>query len=145
MATATERQAKAFFDLLLGPPSSETGKPVGCVEMRAFEADINRANFVVKGDRYKKTIAGWFDRSDAFWAACQTLRGASAYLKVNPVNPALLARAQNRLAICNDTTKDKDILAVLQFGAFGYRAPGSLISQRCRRSFDEVEAVRQPD
>jgi hypothetical protein len=106
-----ESQARAFFDLLLKPKDGD-GHPVGCVEMRIFEAQFDRSGRVVRNAQYGKTLSGWFDDPDAFWSACQSLRGVSGYVTLNPANRALLARACNRLVVTNDATKDVDVLLI---------------------------------
>jgi hypothetical protein len=106
-----ESQARAFFDLLLKLKDSD-GHPVGCVEMRIFEAQFDRSGRVVRNAQYGKTLSGWFDDPDFFWSACQSLHGVSGYVTLNPVNRALLARACNRLVVSNDATKDVDTLLI---------------------------------
>lgn len=59
-----------------------------------------------------KTAAGWFDDPDKLAKAAAEWDGkANLYVTLNPVNPALLARASNRmLRRANATTADPDIV-----------------------------------
>jgi len=107
----TERTAKAFFAMLLGPPDSATGKPLGCVEMRVFKAGFNGSK-IAPATEYPRTFCGWFDDAELYWKACGRLAGASAYLTVNPVHPALVARSYNKLSPTKHATSDSDILAL---------------------------------
>jgi hypothetical protein len=104
------KQAAAFFRLILGPPDPETGKPVGCVEVRILEADEDRDGYLVEGGKWSRTYSGYFDDEDRYVAALRRLRGVSAYVTVNPVNPALRARANNRLKKAKATSGDKDVV-----------------------------------
>ncbi len=59
------------------------------------------------------TASGYFNDYAKLWAAAQLLSGhvPGVYVTLNPVNPALLARAANRLEIgAKKTTSDVDIL-----------------------------------
>lgn len=64
-----------------------------------------------KWDGYK-TAAGWFDSPDKLAAAVQDWDGkANLYVTLNPVNPALLARAANRIVKkANATSADPDVV-----------------------------------
>jgi hypothetical protein len=106
-----EEQAEAFFRFIIGPPSGSDGRPLGCVEARIFDAD-QRRGFIFKASQYKKTFSGWFDGFDAYHTELGRLRGASAYVTVNPVRRDLLARLNNRLDVTKDATKDTDILCI---------------------------------
>jgi len=60
-----------------------------------------------------RTAAGWFDDLSALArAACELeARGAQVYVTLNPVNPALLARAFNRVVdFPKHTTTDHDVI-----------------------------------
>jgi len=59
-----------------------------------------------------KTAAGWFDDPSKLAAAAREWDGkANLYVTLNPVNPALLARASNRvLKRANATTADADVV-----------------------------------
>jgi hypothetical protein len=109
------RQAVAHFRALLGPPSEQTGQPIGCVEIRAFNADLK--NGLVVKTRYKSTVAGWFNNADAFLAALRQAKGVSVFVTVNPVNEALLGRINSRLDIAKNTTTDADIMCLRWFYA----------------------------
>lgn len=57
--------------------------------------------------------AGYFDNQDAAVSALAPISGRHAegvYLTLNPVNPDLLGRADNRLANLRDTTRDADVV-----------------------------------
>jgi hypothetical protein len=78
----TDEVAKAL-QLLVAPGQ--------VTELRALDATTN-------GDRYAQTLTGYFDDPEALVAALASIRSAKGiYLIPNPVNPALLARAQNRI------------------------------------------------
>ena len=82
--------------------------PAGQVtELRALEATTT-------SDRWPHTASGYFDDSEKLLAALESVRTAkSLYFIPNPVNPALLARAANRIrkADKGGTTGDSDIQA----------------------------------
>ncbi len=76
-------------------------------EVRALDA-------VTYVDRWPHTASGYFNDPDKLLAALESVRAAKAvYLIPNPVNPALLARAANRVrkAGKGDTTSDGDIVS----------------------------------
>jgi hypothetical protein len=63
----------------------------------------------------KGTVSGYFDKAADFAKAALALDRAGAtgvYFVQNPVNPALLARAANRLKALEVTTADKDIVCL---------------------------------
>jgi hypothetical protein len=75
-------------------------------ELRALEAKM-------AGQFRPGTITGFFnDLSSLVAWLPQILEAKSIYYIPNPVNPALIARANNRLRIANqgDTTSDRDII-----------------------------------
>jgi putative DNA primase/helicase len=81
--------------------------PAGQVfEVRALEATTS-------ADRYPRTHSGYFDSPAKAAAAVGTLRSArGVYFTPNPVNPALLARANNRLRAAgkgDPSTADHDV------------------------------------
>jgi len=76
-------------------------------ELRALEA-------TTLADRWPHTATGYFDDREKLVEALSTIRTAKGiYLTINPIDPALLARAANRIrkAGKNDGTSDRDILA----------------------------------
>jgi hypothetical protein len=80
--------------------------PGQVTELRALEA-------TTAADRYPHTAAGYFDDADKLAAAVGAIRTAKGiYFIPNQVNPALLARANNRLrkAPKGESTQDGDIL-----------------------------------
>ncbi len=62
------------------------------------------------------TVSGYFDNEDAFAKAAEALDAAELrgiYFTLNPVNPALIARAANRLkASPKSTTQDPDAVCI---------------------------------
>jgi hypothetical protein len=81
-------------------------EPGAVFEVRALDAQLN-------GQRYAGTVFGYFDSINACVDALQNLQSAvGIYVMLNPVNPALLARARNRLKYARKsdaTTVDRDI------------------------------------
>lgn len=58
------------------------------------------------------TRCGWFDSPEKLAQAAQTFDGrVNIYVTLNPVDPALLARACNRMVRAESATADADILA----------------------------------
>jgi P4 family phage/plasmid primase-like protien len=63
----------------------------------------------------KGTVSGYFDNPDAFEKCATLVDNAGArgiYFTINPVNPALIARANNRLKVAKSTSHDVDITCV---------------------------------
>jgi hypothetical protein len=83
-----EAQFRAFFGQILDPPA-------GCTEIRVFEADRDRGNFIVKAEEYAKIYAYWSDNTDKLWCEAGRLEGVSGYTIPNPVIPALKARCSH--------------------------------------------------
>jgi hypothetical protein len=102
--------------LLAARPTGPDGEPRGCVEVRVPGATGARGDFIDPGERYSQTYALWSDDPHRVAAQCGRLRGVSAYVTLNPVDPALLCRNRGaggpRLAPHRDTTQDVDILCV---------------------------------
>jgi|GEM_PF-1135299 len=67
---------------------------------------------IPKHGKYKLTAAGYFDDAEAALAACASWDGrVNVYITLNPVNPALLARAANRIVErAEATTSNQDIV-----------------------------------
>jgi hypothetical protein len=85
---------------------------IGCAEIRVLEASINsRTKLIVPDDTYKSTIAVWGDSIQQLRDEAARIRGVSAYIMANPVNPALKARA-DRLTKQKSTATDKDIVCL---------------------------------
>lgn len=88
--------------------------PGEVVEIRAI--DVHGKSPAWGNSFVKGTVAGYFDNPDAFSTAAETLDRVGAkgvYFTLNPVNPALLARASNRLiAHPKHTTQDNDIVCI---------------------------------
>jgi Protein of unknown function (DUF3987) len=82
-------------------------EPGGVVELRAL--DVSTPTY-----RRPHTVSGYFDDRAKLAEAAASLRGAKGiYITLNPVNPALLARAANRLRIMGPkdaSTSDADIV-----------------------------------
>jgi hypothetical protein len=75
-------------------------------ELRALDA-------TTAADRWPRTLFGYFDNAEALAAAVGTITTAKGvYIVPNEVNPALLARACNRIkpAAKGDGTQDGDIM-----------------------------------
>src|SRR5262245_56732875 len=69
-------------------------------------------------DTSRGTVSGYFDNGQAFTQAAQHWSGKApaVYCTLNPCNPALLARAANRLKDrVKSTTSDKDIVRRIWF------------------------------
>jgi hypothetical protein len=95
----------AFLDILLDASR-------GCAEIRVLQASIDlRTNRVVPHDVFQSTIAVWGDDPAHLVHEAARIRGISAYITVNPVNPALKARA-DRLKKARATTRDEDIVCL---------------------------------
>ena len=65
-------------------------------------------------DRWASTLSGYFDDAEKLIAELENVTSAKAvYVIPNPIDPALLARAANRIrkAGKGETTSDKDIIA----------------------------------
>jgi hypothetical protein len=76
-------------------------------ELRALEATTN-------GDRWAGTYTGFFADPDKLVAALATFKSAKGiYIIPNPVDPALIARANNRVRRANkgDSTSDHNIVS----------------------------------
>ncbi|MCK9519530.1 MAG: phage/plasmid primase, P4 family [Dehalococcoidia bacterium] len=60
-------------------------------------------------------VSGYFDRADDFARCAALLDAAGArgvYYTLNPVNPALIARASNRLKVPKSTSQDPDVVCI---------------------------------
>lgn len=60
-------------------------------------------------------VSGYFDNADDFGRCAGILDAAAArgtYFTLNPVNPALIARAANRLKVPKSTTQDPDVTCI---------------------------------
>lgn len=63
----------------------------------------------------KSIVSGYYDDPEAFAKGAAILDRAQArgiYFTLNPVNPALIARASNRLKVPKSTTQDVDIVCI---------------------------------
>lgn len=69
--------------------------------------------------RYGRVASGYFNRRDCFITALLPVTGldvVGVYITLNPVNPALLARAKNKLVNnAEKTTDDSDVRALRRF------------------------------
>ncbi len=76
--------------------------------------DVHEARAPKTRGRWYGTVSGYFNAGEAFVSALSHITGAEAeavYLTLNPVNPALLARAANRLKVnAKETSTDTDIV-----------------------------------
>lgn len=81
--------------------------PGQVAELRALDA-------VTKAWRRPHTVSGYFNNWEKLAAAAMNIQARGVYVTLNPVNPALLARANNRVRDMNSgdpATGDGDIVA----------------------------------
>ena len=81
--------------------------PGQVAELRALDA-------VTREWRRPHTVSGYFDDWEKLAVAAMTIQARGIYVTLNPVNPALLARANNRLRDMqagDASTSDNDIVA----------------------------------
>ncbi len=78
-----------------------------------WKEDEVREVRILKHNQYGHTASGYFSSPDHLAAAVTQWDGrANIYVTLNPVNPALLARAKNRIVErAEHTTADTDILS----------------------------------
>lgn len=89
-------------------------KPGEVAEIRAVGIAAKK-NKAWEGFAASGIVSGYFDDPGAFQQSADVLDRAEAkgvYVTINPVNPALLARAVNRLKVQKTTTQDKDIVCI---------------------------------
>lgn len=81
--TFNERDLRTFLDHILDPSAGKT-------EMRVFNAKYATGSSIVPdlGDN-PRTLSAWYDNAEALIADAKKLNGVSAYLCLNPANPAL--------------------------------------------------------
>jgi hypothetical protein len=72
------------------------------------DRSIIRTGSIVSHDTFKSTISVWGDIADHLVKEASRIKRISAYITVNPVNPALKARADKLIKV-KATTSDKDI------------------------------------
>src|SRR5436305_13326758 len=85
-ATFDGQAMAAFLRATLDPS-------LGCAEIRVLEATVNpRTGLVVPEATYSKTLAAWGESIEHLLDQAARIRGVSAYITVNPVDPALKAR-----------------------------------------------------
>jgi len=93
--------------------AESTAEPTG--DLRSFLAVLSRPGDVreVRIPTSRRTDSGYFDDPVALAAAVRPYDGLeNAYITVNPVDPALLARAANRIRQgSRSTTSDRDVVA----------------------------------
>jgi putative DNA primase/helicase len=70
-----------------------------CLEMRVLKASRNKDNWIVPSDQYGKTWGGWYDDPEAVFGDARSLQGVSAYVTINPVNPAKMSASPNKLKV----------------------------------------------
>jgi hypothetical protein len=91
-----EAQA-AFLRAILNPAR-------GCAEIRVLNGSVDpRTKNVVSHDVYRSTISVWGDDVAHLMAEAARVDGVSAYSTVNPVDPALKARASRLIKVPNAT------------------------------------------
>src|SRR5579885_855890 len=70
----------------------------GVCEIRVFRAHRDfKSNYIVPSESLSSTLTGWYDSIHEIITDLGKLRGVSAYITINPVNPALIHRCRNRL------------------------------------------------
>lgn len=100
--TIDSQATREFLGCLIDPS-------LGCSEIRVLEATVDpRSRRVVAEATYSKTIAAWGNSIEHLVRQAERIHGVSAYITVNPVNPALMARS-DVLSKARATTTDKDI------------------------------------
>src|SRR5437879_3376924 len=83
------------------------------IELRALDATLSSDRLPYDKPR---VIAGWFDNADDLVTALpQIASAAGIYLTINPCQPALLARANNRLKDKKVTATTDDQILIRQF------------------------------
>jgi hypothetical protein len=92
---------------------AEVAKTLSIVRSPTDVFEVRALNAQLKGDRFTGTVYGYFDSAEACIAELSKIQSAEGiYITLNPVVPALLARAHNRLKYArkgDPTTVDKDI------------------------------------
>jgi hypothetical protein len=84
----------------------------GCVELRILEGNIDpRTRRIISHETFKTTIATWGDDADQLVDELVRVDGISVYFTVNPVDPALKARA-SKFGKQRATTTDDDIVCL---------------------------------
>jgi P4 family phage/plasmid primase-like protien len=66
----------------------------GCVELRVFGANWVKDE-IMPGDRFSRTLGGWYNSVGALTFDICKLRAISGYVTVNPVDPIFLAKSVN--------------------------------------------------
>lgn len=83
--------------------------PGDCLEMRIFEADYASGGYVIRGDRFSRVFAGWYNSPESLVCDARRLRGVSGFLIPNPTIPDMLACSDNKLKVVKKATKDEHI------------------------------------
>jgi hypothetical protein len=78
------------------------------MELRVLKADQDRQGRIIPATKYRGTYGGWSDDPDLIARWGSKVERVSAYVTINPVLPALLARS-NKLAKQDKTTSDDEI------------------------------------
>jgi putative DNA primase/helicase len=88
--------------------------PSACSEIRILKASWKSGFIVPAEQQFSMILGGWYNSVPHAVIDCQTIRNVSAYITVNPVNPAFLARTDNKIAKMDrgGGTKDSDIVAL---------------------------------
>ncbi|MBI4537173.1 MAG: hypothetical protein HY712_04360 [candidate division NC10 bacterium] len=92
--------------------------------------DVHEVRAPKSRGRWRGVVSGYFDNAEALCAELRGTSGADAegiYLTLNPANPALLARAANRVKMnARETTANGDILrrTTILFDIDAVRPPG---------------------
>jgi hypothetical protein len=100
-----EAQFQSFIRTITNPP-------VGCVEIRVFDAQRQRGLLVPDTD-YPKTYVYWGNDPDKLWHEAQTLRGVSGYIIPNPIDPRFMAKTGQLTKVeRSSATADINVLVV---------------------------------
>jgi hypothetical protein len=93
--------------------SAEVRKTLSIVRRPNEVFEVRALSARLKGNYFTGTVFGYFNSADSCIAELAKIQSAvGIYITLNPVNPALLARANNRLKYASKgdaTTTDKDI------------------------------------
>jgi hypothetical protein len=108
-----DRAAQAeFLRAILNPA-------IGCAEIRVLSGSVDpRTMRVVSHDVFRSTLSVWSDDAEHLMREAARIEGVSAYITVNPVNPALKARADRLIKVPKDdkgddlATTDDDIVCL---------------------------------
>jgi hypothetical protein len=102
----------AAREITLHDPA-EVSRALELIVPRGDVVELRVLGGIVLGDRRPLTLSGYFDDPDKLLAAIETVVSAQGfYLTLNKIDPALLARAMNKLRPVGKgaTTNDADVI-----------------------------------